>query len=227
MTSTASFPPGVADRVAGNEHAPRAAGVVPPRRRVRLPQVAIGLLVTLGFALAALLVHLGSMSRVPALAVAGDVDRGDVITESDISVVHIASEGGFAHLGQSDLGRVVGQTALVDLRAGTLLTTDVVAAGAALDEGQGIVGLLLDAGQYPTSGITAGDTVHVVSSASEAAEVETEPTDPVIARDAIVSAVEELSGDQRLVSIMADEADAAAVAAAAGAGSLRLVMVSR
>lgn len=227
MTSTAPFPPGAAARVAGNGHAPRAPGVVPPRRRVRVPQVAIGLLVTLGFALAALLVHLGSASRVPALAVAGDVDRGDVITESDISVVHIASEGGFTHLGQSDLGRVVGQTALVDLRAGTLLTTDVVAEGAVLEEGQGIVGLLLDPGQYPASGITPGDTVHVVRSATDVPEAETAPTDPVIARNATVSAVEELGGDQRLVSIVTDEADAASVAAAAGAGSLRLVMVSR
>lgn len=226
MTSTAPFPPGVADRVAGNGHAPGAPGVLPPRRRVRLPQVAIGLLVTLGFALAALLAHLGSVSRVPALAVAGDVDRGEVITESDISVIHIVSEGGVAHLGRGDLGRVVGQTALVDLRAGTLLTADVVADAAVLEDGQGIVGLLLDPGQYPASGIATGDMVHVVRSASEAPEVESEPTDPVIARDATVSAVEELSGDQRLVSIVADEVDAAAVAAAAGAGSLRLVMVS-
>jgi hypothetical protein len=191
-----------------------------------LPQVAIGLLVTLGFALAALLVHLGSVSRVPALAVAGDVDRGDVITESDVSVIHIATEGGVTHLGQADIGRVVGQTALVDLRAGTLLTADVVADGAGLDEGQGIVGMLLDPGQYPVSGITAGDRVHVVRSASEVPEAESESGDPVIARGATVSAVEELSGDQRLVTIVADEADAAAVAAAAGSESLRLVMVS-
>lgn len=226
MPSTAPFPTGLADRAAGNGHAPATSGVAPPRRRVRLPQVAIGLLVTLGFALAALLVHLGSVSRVPALAVAGDVDRGDVITESDISVVHIASEGGVTHLGRGDLGRVVGQTALVDLRAGTLLTTDVVTDGAGLEEGQGIVGLLLDPGQYPASGITAGDRVHVVRSASEVPEAESDAGDPVIARGATVSAVEELSGDQRLVSIVAEEADAAAVAAAAGSGSLRLVMVS-
>jgi hypothetical protein len=50
--------------------------------------------------------------------------------------------------------------------------------------------------------------------------------DVVLTRDATVFAVEELASDRRLVSIVAPEADAEAVAAAAGTGSLRLVMVS-
>jgi hypothetical protein len=188
--------------------------------------VAIGLLVTLGFALAALLVHLGSVDRVPVLAVSGDVERGEVISESDLSVVHIGSAAGVTHLGPEDLRRVVGQTALVDLSKGSLLTVDVLSDGVAIEGDEGVVGLLLDPGQYPGSGLAAGDEVLVVRSAVEASEVESGPTDVVVARGATVSAVEELSGDQRLVSIVAEEADAAAVAAAAGAGSLRLVMVS-
>jgi len=48
----------------------------------------------------------------------------------------------------------------------------------------------------------------------------------VLTREATVFAVEELASDRRLVSIVAPEADAEAVAAAAGTGSLRLVMVS-
>jgi hypothetical protein len=48
----------------------------------------------------------------------------------------------------------------------------------------------------------------------------------VIAREATVVSVEELTGDRRLVSVLTTEADAEAVAAAAGSGSLRLVQVS-
>lgn len=226
MVSTSPVPPAPAGRVTSDGRLPGTTAVAPPRRRVRLPQVAIGLLVTLGFALTALLVHLGSVERVPVLALSGDVARGEVISESDVSVIHIGSGAGVTHLGRKDLRRVVGQTALVDLSEGSLLTVDVLADGAVVEEGQGVVGLLLDPGQYPASGLGAGDEVLVIRSASEAPEVESGPSDVVIARDATVSAVEELGGDQRLVSIVAEEADAAAVAAAAGAGSLRLVMVS-
>jgi hypothetical protein len=48
----------------------------------------------------------------------------------------------------------------------------------------------------------------------------------VVARGATVVAVEELPSDRRLVSIIAPEDDAEAVAAAAGSGTLRLVQVS-
>ncbi len=226
MTTTVLPPHRTDEEVAGNGRGPARPGVVPPRRRVRLPQVAVGLLITVGFALAALLVHLNSVSRVPVLAVAADIERGEVVTESDISVVHIAGDANVAHLGRDELDRVLGRTALVDLSAGTLLTLDFLATGTGLQEGQGVVGLLLDPGQYPASGIAAGDRVHVVRSVSEVPEAEGETDDPVIARSARVSDVEELNGDQRLVSIMTDEADAEAVAAAAGRGSLRLVMVA-
>jgi hypothetical protein len=48
----------------------------------------------------------------------------------------------------------------------------------------------------------------------------------VIASGATVVSVEELSSDRLLVSILASEDDAVAVAARAGSGSLRLVQVS-
>lgn len=226
MTGVVTPTRGVRDHVSDNGHEPSSRGVTPPRRQVRLPQVAIGLLVTAGFALAALLVHLGSVNRVPVLAIGGDVDRGDVIDASDITVLHVAAEDGVNHMGRDELDRIVGRTALVDLESGTLLTSDIVADTAVLEDGEGIVGLLLDPGQFPGSGLTAGDRVHVIRAAgAEMVEGETSD-DPVVARNARVTEVEELASDQRLVSIVAEEAEAVAVAAAAGGGSLRLVMVA-
>lgn len=203
--------------------------ISPPGRRVRGPEAIVGLVVVFVFALGTVLLHLNAVDRTPALAVVGSVERGDAIAASDVKVVYVSSDDTLARLDESQLDQVVGQVALVDLDPGTLLSRSVVADRPALDPGEGVVGLSLEPGGYPALGIAPGDRVSVVRTADPAA-AETDPEgdvpDVVLTRDATVFAVEELASDRRLVSIVAPEADAEAVAAAAGTGSLRLVLVS-
>jgi hypothetical protein len=124
----------------------------------------------------------------------------------------------------SQINRVAGRVALVDLAPGTLLTPSVVGNGAVLDDGDGVVGLSLDPGAYPARGLAPGDRVDVVRTA-EVADLDAKPT--LVARDATVFAVEQLSTDRLLVSIVTNEADASAIAASADAGGLRLVLLAR
>lgn len=203
--------------------------ITPPGRRVRRTEVVVGLVVILVFALGAVLLHLRTVDRTPALAVVGSVERGETLSASDIKVVYISSDDPLARLGESQLTQVVGQVALVDLAPGTLLSRSVVAERPALDAGEGVVGLSLDPGGYPAFGLAPGDQVSVVRTADPAAVDGNgeSAADVVLSRDATVFAVEELASDRRLVSIVAPEADAEAVAAASGSGSLRLVLVSR
>jgi hypothetical protein len=49
--------------------------VAPPKRRVRLPELAVGVLVTVAFALGAVLWHLNAVDKVPALSVTGPIER--------------------------------------------------------------------------------------------------------------------------------------------------------
>lgn len=200
-----------------------AVDVRPPGRLLRVPELAVGVLVTVVFALGAVLWHLSAVEKVSALVVASRVERGEVIDASDVRVAYVSSDDSLARLDGSQLDRVVGRVALVDLAEGTLLTTSVVADAAAVAEGDGVVGLSLDPGAYPARGLAPGDRVNVVRSA-DVADLDTDPT--VIARDATVFAVDELASDRLLVSVLAAEADAEAVAAAASAGGLRLVLVS-
>jgi hypothetical protein len=202
--------------------------ISPPGRRVRGPEVIVGLIVIVVFALGAVLLHLNAVDRSPALAVVGTVERGDTLSASDIKVVYVSSDDALARLDESQLTQVIGQVALVDLAPGTLLSRSVVADRPALDPGEGVVGLSLEPGGYPALGLAPGDRVSVVRAADPAAVGEDGEgaADVVLTREATVFAVEELASDRRLVSIVAPEADAEAVAAAAGTGSLRLVMVS-
>jgi SAF domain len=198
--------------------------VAPPKRRVRLPELAVGVLVTVAFALGAVLWHLNAVDKVPALSVTGPIERGEVIDAEDLRVTYVSADDPLARMDETQASRVVGRIALVDLPAGTLVTPGVVAEATALETGDGVVGLALDPGQYPAFGIAPGDRVNVVRSV-EAGAVDGD-ADLVVARGATVSAVEDLASDRKLVSILSDEAGAEAVASLAGSGSLRLVLVA-
>jgi hypothetical protein len=192
---------------------------------VRFPELAVGLFVMVACALAAVLWHLSATDRVPALAVAAAVERGETIEPDDLTVVHVASDSALARLDDTQAAAVVGRVALVDLPAGTLLTPALVADEATLQPGDGVVGLALDPGGYPSTRLAVGDLVDVVQVGDTAATGVGEGV--VVARAATVVGIEELTSDRRLVSVLTSEDDARAVAAAGGEGSLRLVVVTR
>jgi hypothetical protein len=200
--------------------------VVPPVRRVRVPELAVGLFVTVACALGAVLWHLNATDRVPALAIAEPVERGEVVAPDDLTVVYVASDSTLARLDDSQSASVVGRVALVDLPAGTLLTSALVSDEAALQPGDGVVGLSLEPGGYPSTRLAVGDLVDVVQVGDPAA-VAGDDGELVVAQAATVVGVEELSSDRRLVSVLTSEADARAVAAVSGTGSVRLVAVTR
>lgn len=211
------------DRPGSNGNSPTTSfNLSPPRAKVRLPELVVGIFVMGVFALGAVVWHLTAVDRTPALGLAVAVERGDTITASDVRVVYVDSDDPLAHLGEAQMNQIVGRVALVDLPAGTLLTTALVADPIALDAGEGVTGLSLEPGAYPAVGIAPGDRVNVVRAGDSGAG---DASEAVIARNATVFAVQDLAGDRKLVSIMSSEADAEAIAAAAG-GPLRLVMVA-
>ncbi len=147
---------------------------------MRLPELAIGLFVMVGFALGAVLWHLSSVDQSSALAIAANVERGETITAADVRVVYVASDDVLATLGEGQMSQVVGRVALVDLPAGTLLTRDLVADAVAIEAGDGVAGLSLEPGQYPALGLAPGDIVNVVRAGDDATGEEGQ--DAVIAR---------------------------------------------
>lgn len=222
--TTPQRPGGTGPRPSSNGHgAAQRLVVAPPKARGRLPELAIGLFVMVAFALGAVLWHLNSVDKSPALAIATNVERGETITANDVRVAYVASDDVLSTLGEGQMSQVVGRVALVDLPAGTLVTRGLVADAVDIEAGDGVAGLSLEPGQYPALGLAPGDIVNVVHSVEDAAAGD---GDSVIARNATVFAVEDLASDRKLVSIMTSEADAEAVASAAGGGSLRLVLVS-
>lgn len=218
-----------ADRVRGNGVGPVVDTPrleAPSRRRGRWPELAIGVVLMVVFALAALLWHLSSTSKDPVLALAVDVGRGEVIEATDLRVVYVASDEPLSHLPRSASATVVGRIATTDLEAGTLLTRSQVTERVVLAPGDGVVGLALDPGQFPAMGLVPGDRVNVVTAAAaDGSDGDGEDT-TVLAESGEVFAVEELGNQGRqFVSLRMNEADANRVASAAERGPVRLVLV--
>lgn len=200
----------------------RDLSLEPPgaRRRVRVPELLVGAALTVGFALAAVLWQANSTQREPVLALAADVDRGDIITAEDLHVVYIGTDDLVVRLAPAESVRVIGQVAISDMAAGTLITRANVSEVAALAPGEGVVGLALEPGQFPAGHLAPGDVVNVVAPGDTDGDL--------LAEAAVVYSVEELGGQGRkFVSLRASEADANRVAAAAESGPVRLVLVGR
>lgn len=201
----------------------------PGGRRVRVPELALGAAMMVGFALVAVLWHMSTTERDPALALAKPVQRGEVIEAADLRVVYVSADEPIARLGRNDAAALVGRTALSDLPVGALLTEGSVAPRIAIGAGQGVVGLALEPGQAPAGQLVPGDLVNVIGGAPERAgsvEAEGRPT-AVLASAAEVYGVEDLPQGRRLVSLKLAEPDANRVAAAAQRGPVRLVLVGR
>ncbi len=191
----------------------------PAVRRVRVPQLALGVLLSGLAALGFVLFNAASVQRTPVLALASDVQRGQVLEEEDLQVVHVGTDDVLALTPADRSDLLVGRAAVTDLTAGTLLTTDQVAAGSTLTPGAGVVGLALAPGQYPTPRLAIGDLVSIVEVSDELA---------VLVEAAEVVGIEPVGTQgQRFISLQTGETDAGVVAQAAATGEVRLVLIAR
>ena len=205
-----------------------ATASVPPRRpdppapavrRVRVPQLALGVLLAGLAALTFVLFNAASVQRTPVLALVSDVQRGQVLEVEDLQVVHVGTDDVLALTPADRSDLLVGRAAVTDLVAGTLVTTDQVAAGATLTPGAGVVGLALAPGQYPTPRLAIGDLVSVVEVSDGLV---------VLVEAAEVVGIEPVGTQgQRFISLQTGETDAPVVAQAAAAGEVRLVLIAR
>lgn len=200
----------------------------PPGRRARLPELVVGTALMIGFALAAVLWHMSSTDRQPALALADSVSRGEVIKASDLRVVYLSSDAPIARLSKGEAAAVVGHSALSDLAAGTLLTRASVAPRLTVGPGEGLVGLSLEPGQVPAANLLPGDVVNVIAGPTNAVAVQPEGggTAVLAARAVVVAVGSTGTQGRRFVSVKLPEAEANRVAAAAERGPVRLVLVA-
>lgn len=201
-------------------------GLPKPARRRRPLLVLVGLV--LATSAAALVAALLSAATATTLiwATAADVSRGHPVEASDLVAVEVSDSAADRLLAATVESRdeLVGRVWAVDLPVGALLFPALVTERLLVTEGQALVGLQLDPGEFPAAGLRPGDRVMVL----EAAQQGEGPK--VLVESAIVESVAVL-GDQgvasaRLVTLSVPADAAAAVANAGSAGRASVAVVA-
>lgn len=209
----------------------------PPQtgRRSRFPEVAVGLLLIVGGALAALIWQINATSTTPVLAMANRVEQGEIVELDDLQLVEIRSADQLNVLRAADTANIVGRIARTDLAVGTLVTADHVSDGSVIALGDGVVGLSLTNGQVPSLRLRPGDRIDVVLTPPTSSD------DPFVDLASALAAVDEqvlvegaevaefvsLDNGRLFVALSMREDEAALTARAGALDRVRLVAVGQ
>ena len=195
--------------------------------RRRGPEIAAGLLIVVVCALGALWWQSSTTQRHEVLAIRTSIERGHVMTVNDLQLVGVTTDDNLAVLTEADASSIVGRAARTDLTAGTLATRDLFSSSSLIGSGDGVVGLSLEAGQFPSLRMAAGDVVSVILTPATSDRVDaTAPANVIVARATVVE-VEAVGVQGRMfIAVQVGEADAARVATAASANRVRLIQVA-
>jgi hypothetical protein len=205
---------------------PAPAVVARTGRQRRWSLALLAVLLTVGSALAFVVLWMNAGDRRPVLAMATDVAAGQQIEETDLTVVRVSTEAGLTPVPASQRDEVVGQVATVDLLAGTLLVEQAFGEDRGLDPGVALISVPVPVEELPSPDLEAGDRVIVYRTSSDLVEDDNISADP-IGEGRVFSVKEsEGAGDTISVSLAVDENLASDIAAAIRADRIYLALVS-
>ncbi|HEX6420549.1 MAG TPA: SAF domain-containing protein [Acidimicrobiales bacterium] len=149
----------------------RPAGPAPPppvggRRQRRWSLAMVSVLVTLGSALAFVVLWMNAGDREPVLALRNDVAAGQAIEADDLTVVRVSADSGISPIPSSRRDEVLGQPAATNLLAGMLLVEGAVGTSHGLEPDSAVIAIPVPRTRMPTSDLRAGDRVVIVRTAS-------------------------------------------------------------
>lgn len=200
------------------ESALRVAPRGQARWQARAPWIVLAvILVALGM-LIAVVVLTQVTHRVPAVALANRVERGDRLTRADLRVLQVAVDGEVPIIDPADVEQVVGRTVTAALPVGALLSPPLLSRGDLVPSDSDVVGMALEPGSLPVDDLTPGDRVGIFAAGQEGA------ADWIV--DAEVHTVGELAEGTaaRFVAAVVPTESVTAVTAAAARGEARLVL---
>ncbi|WP_327295971.1 hypothetical protein [Streptomyces sp. NBC_01197] len=236
---------------AGNHRVPspaQSAGErLPTVARERKPALAaLAVLLILVGALGATVLVLRAGNRVEVAKLTHNVEAGQAITDSDVTSVMVANDSSINYIKWDQLGTVEKTlTARSALYSGSLLVGEMFTGEKGTPAGKAVVGLSLKDGQYPV-GIKAGDTVTVYrvgdrngssgsSSSSSGSQSGSSSTSGASGGGIIVNRAtvnyaakpndSTISSGNLAVTLLVDNAEAAALSQAASAGEAAVVAV--
>jgi hypothetical protein len=143
---------------AGDRAAPTLVPGGGRQRRWSLALLAV--LVTIGSALAFVVLWMNAGDRKPVLALRNNVAAGQMIQEDDLQVVRVSTDSGITPIASSERSEVVGKPATANLMAGTLLVREAINLdNEALDQGTTVIAIPVPPAELPSDELEHGDRV--------------------------------------------------------------------
>lgn len=222
MTTTA--PEKTSKRARNTETAPTRPAAVgqPTKSRRRVWMIALGITIILIGALATWYVTSTTSRTVAVLTTSADVQRGEAITQNDLTTISIAGGQNVDAIPASEAAEVVGKVASVDLPAGSLLTTSNTLDTLPVPEGSSIVGIALNSSQLPSYRLVAGDAVRLVD--TPVAQGEPPTSDPQTFDATVFTTTYDEANQTWIVDVAVPEREAASIAARAATQRVSIVL---
>jgi len=190
-------------------------GPASKQRGVQLPQLLVSLLIVGVVALLVLWWNSASTARTPVLALATDVEQGQVIGASDLAVVSVSSDTQINTTPPELMAEFVGTVARSDIAAGTLATGSLFQRTATLSPDEAFIGAVLSVNQFPP-GLATNDEVEVIITDSASDGV----------TSATVSRISESSGGKVAIRLLVAREDAEPLQRAAARNALAVFEVT-
>lgn len=224
-TTTTARPTSAAPNGANGRQATAASATTTARKLRRRPAM---VLFSVGLVLIGAVLGVGvwmaSTSSVEVVAARVAVERGAVISDTDLVVTRAAVDPSVPVVPAAQLSSLVGKRAASDVAAGTLLSpaqvTDVLPPGT----GESVVGVALTTGQLPAEPLRPGDRVRLVQTPLAQGEV---PATQVTIDAEVQSVTPAADGQTTVVDLLVPSSRAAEVAARAATGRVAVVLDSR
>jgi len=197
-----------------------------PPRRVRMPDLLVGLMIVVVCMLGGVLVFLNVTEAEEALTLARPIHRGEVLTVDHLSVVELSTSSDIGWVSPRQAGTLVGKVAATSMAPGVLLTPEQFNDPIAdLSVQEALVGLLLEPGPLPVANLVPGDLVSVLSTSQQS--VGNEPgAGRILADRVLVHDIQRGSTtSQALVTLRMPYEYARQVATGADEGQIRLLIV--
>lgn len=153
------------------------------------------------------------------------VARGQPVTVQDLEPVEVAAETAPSLLEATVESRdqLIGRVWAANLPAGQLLSPPLTVTRLPVDDGRALVGLRLDPGGFPSTGLQPGDAVHVLAAPQQQGQPPELLTTGTV--EAVVVLSDQGPASPRLVTVSVPTDSAAAVAAAGTADRASLAIV--
>lgn len=217
--------PELGQRQRSRKRTATAPVIAPAKTRRRSGVLAAGVaLVAVGALGAAYLTQVVG-DTVQVVAVARDVQPGEVIERADLTVADVSTDATLRPVSASRLSDIVGQRAAVTLTAGSLLTDAAVTEKVLPAAGQSLVGVALQPAQLPAEPLVAGDRIRIVD--TPASQGEPPASTPQTIPGVVVSEAAPDDSGQTIVNVTVPSDRAADLAARVATGRIALILDTR